>query len=184
MKERPILFSAPMVLALLAGRKTQTRRLLKPGRFILPTGDEKWDYNGAALVREEGGGTSVYPLPFCPYGVPGDRLWVRETWCWYDGDYGRVCEFRADNPDPLALKWRSSIHLPRRLSRIDLELTDVRVQRLQDISREDAKAEGMCGCQTCSPTEEYADVWNGINGAGSWDTNPWVWALTFRRVRP
>ncbi len=205
MRERPIIFSAPMVLALLAGRKTQTRRILKPWRFVLPSDSSSagWDYNGAALVRQEGGGTSIFPLPWCPYGVSGDRLWVKESFrlradqddkppsqdYWKSGAW---CEATGNGETPSGCgggigRLRSSIHMPRWASRIDLELTEVRVQRLQDITDEDAKAEGVLDAPDLGDWAArgiYADLWNRINGAGSWDANPWVWSLTFKVLRP
>lgn len=214
MRERPIIFSAPMVRALLEGRKTQTRRILKPGKFVLPSSDEGWAYNGFALVLAHDGGTSFYPLPHCPYGVPGDRLYVKEAWAdnvverpgpWggdpVDVKVGHL--YRADR-EQTGIHWVPSIFMPREASRIDLEITEVRVQRLQEITTADAMAEGipqMAGeahaaglfDMTKEPghewdnrtsIENYARLWDQINGVGSWDVNPWVWALTFRRVRP
>jgi len=218
-KERPILFSAPMVRAILDGRKIQTRRVLKPGKFVLPSGDDDWSYNGFALVRDHDGGTSFHPLPFCPYGEPGDRLWVKEAFrLRADQDHkppsqdylksGAWHEATGNGETPSGCgggigRLRSSIHMPRWASRIDLEITDVRVQRLQDITIADAMAEGIpqtageahaAGLydMTKEPghewdnrtsVENYARLWDQINGAGSWEANPWVWALTFRRVR-
>jgi hypothetical protein len=180
MKERPILFSAPMVHAILAGQKTQTRRV----RFVFG----------------------------CPYGQPGDRLWVRESWARDDED-GQVM-YRADiGRDVCAdaweqgriegvprYKWKPSIHMPRWASRILLEVTSVRVERLQDISESDALAEGVTpkwepGCSgrlmdafggfSFRPAASaYAELWEQINGPGSWDTNPWVWVIEFKRVTP
>lgn len=197
MKERPILFSAPMVRALLARTKTQTRRLVKPqaGRIVGDLlGQPKWYLDGDPdrVIR-------------CPYGVPGDRLWVKETWArrldedhlspsklegkwaWYWAD-PQTCNTGCAGA---AGKKRVSIHMPRWASRITLEVTEVRVQRLQDISEEDARAEGMAvwdydasapgGAMGCTG---YARLWNVINGVGAWETNPWVWAISFRRVEP
>lgn len=206
MKERPILFSAPMVRALLAGTKTQTRRIAKPVRH------PDWGnlYSPGALVREHEPVHVIYRA--CPYGQPGDRLWVRET---FRRDLDRmnrckVVEYRADDAVLLAspgpggafdfpdLGWRPSIHMPRWASRITLEITGVRVERLQNISEDDAKAEGAWGPDDsivnqvaahfkCEPTGThpslaYRMVWEQINGAGSWEANPWVWAVEFKRV--
>lgn len=183
-KERPILFNAPMVRAVLDGRKTQTRRICKQAE--VEEGDELFS---------------------CPYGKPGDRLWVREAWgianCWltYDEptDPPRCIAYRADHAarcfDPEydvntddwgwdAMKWKPSIHMPRWASRITLEITDVRVERLQEISRGDALAEG-CPFANMSegpdPRKWYTDLWTEINGASSWDANPWVWVIEFKR---
>ena len=181
MKERPILFSAPMVRALLAGTKTQTRRTcnhpgLKDLSYIVNCGDGWWgDEEGDFQAR-------------CPYGQPGDRLWVRETFCddWL-ADAGGVA-YRADGGMDAEMfdagcTWRPSIHMPRSLSRITLEVTGVRVERLQDISEADAIAEG-----TPFPfggwVGGYQKLWESINGPGSWDLNPWVWVVEFKRVTP
>jgi len=192
-KERPILFSAQMIRAILEGRKTQTRRIIKPA-----PGDHP-DDDGSVLYR-------------CPYGYKGDRLWVRESfsyhllddgfWYWADGN---VADKDCTKPKP-------SIHMPRRASRISLEVTKVRVERLREISEDDAKAEGVRipvsteGCKPgmgvplmdlCSPywvsggkrsTDhafrcEYAVLWDEINGKGSWAKNPWVWVIEFRTLK-
>jgi len=174
-KERPILFSGPMVRAILDGRKTQTRRILKPQPIC--TANDNWD------IRSEG----VWK---CPYGQPGDRLWVRETWRRH---YGSV-NYRADHEDGAGhMRWRPSIHMPRWASRITLEITDVRVQQLQDITVTDIYAEGFDpwgDTQTRTADfgdvshvyEWYASLWDKINGPGAWNANPWAWAITFRRV--
>ena len=216
MKERPILFSAPMVRAILAGTKTQTRRILKPqpeagANFFSvdvalnmagePSGLAAW-----FLDSNEGG----LPPVFCPYGQPGDRLWVRETWLHIDDDgdkfdgMGTQTYYRASSMNPerddaymkeRGLRWRPPIHMPRWASRITLEIVGVRVERLQDISEADAMAEGVAlhddGKFTdyTSPTgyagnavSSYRSLWSSINGPGSWEANPWVWCIEFRRV--
>lgn len=171
-KERPILFSAPMIRALLAGTKTQTRRMLNERHL--------WHF-----IEGQG------DLGICPYGAPGDRLWVRETHM----DLGACYLYRADGnaEQERALvapgqRWRPAIHMPRAASRITLEVTGVRVERLQEISDSDAFAEGI---QQCSdeglPSDgtargTYRALWESINGPGSWDANPWVWVVEFRRV--
>jgi hypothetical protein len=181
MKERPILFSAPMVRAILEGRKTQTRRIAKEL-------NEMPNLDGI-LKR--------FPNPKgCRYGKPGDRLWVRETWA-HERD-GTGCPddngvlYRATDPgwddEETGLRWRPSIFMPRRASRITLEITDVRVQRLQEISEEDAQAEGAVGALDQSvgnnwcASQAFAALWESINGPDSWDANPWVWAVTFRNL--
>lgn len=194
MKEHGILFSAPMVRALLAGTKTQTRRVVKPQpekrhpflAFRKRRGPDFWLWPNA---REE-------VIAECPYGKPGDRLWVRETHCAFD--VGRV-HYRADHAlDPAAdkahgIRWTPAIHMPRWASRITLEITGARVERLQDISEADATAEGSrdwAGEQD-TPARDipggetrliYRQLWESINGAGSWDANPWVWVIEFRRA--
>lgn len=198
MKERPILFRGEMMRAILDGRKTQTRRIIKPQPGITE-----------ALMREmrecfpgRTDGqivTSAWLAGFidedCPYGHHGDRLWVKETYGLLTGA-GHRYVFRADGtpmqkfyPDePIAnMKWKPSIFMRRELSRITLEITDVSVERLQDISEDDAKAEGVewgalshAGMTTAR--DAFSTLWNGINGAGAWAANPWVWAITFKRV--
>lgn len=200
MTDRPILFSAPMVRALLDGRKTQTRRVLKPQPdYRGPSGfmhdAEEWGW-----ADENGEHVSV--LEIVPNGFHiGGRLWVRETWrAWseYDGMPPRAIpaaaaiQYPADNPlSPWDSKARPSIHMPRWASRLTLIVTDVRVQRLQDISEADAIAEGIAptansqtiDCDTPSPRDGFRDLWNGIHGPGAWDENPWVAAISFDVVR-
>lgn len=207
------MFSAPMVRAILAGRKTQTRRviLVQPpaeatsagfntgdGRWTWLSGDPKdadtWDVVGQSWR--------------CPYGVPGEScLWVRETWRVSESSSDtarspRSVHFRADPDEVSGGPWRSGRFMPRWASRITLELTDVRVQRLQEISEEDARAEGvepffqrfpnigreqrLTSGELAADAEHrasYAVDWDTINGHRAlWSTNPWVWALTFRRM--
>ena len=176
MKERPILFSGPMVRAILDGSKTQTRRVAK--EF-----DEMPNLDGILqrFPRQNG----------CPHGAPGDRLWVRETWAvQHEYDAAAPSEIGASarwhyaaTEDLGGLRKRPSIFLPRRGSRILLEITDVRVQRLQEISDEDARAEGYDRSHAF-PREWFALLWERIHGPGSWHANPWVWAITFRRIQP
>lgn len=198
MKERHILFSAPMVRALLAGTKTQTRRVVKPeGAHEMfqfrgttaatgadePTGD--WGWCGSPRV--------VNKHIRCPYGKPGDRLWVRETWAVphrYDHlgpsniPTRGVPTHYAATEERGGLRWRPSIHMCRWVSRITLEVTAVRVERLQDISEADAQAEGCTGSPLGAAADRilYAKLWDQINGPGAWDANPWVWVLSFRRL--
>lgn len=194
MTERPILFSAPMVRAILKGRKTQTRRVLKPqpskpfGGFFCD--GMKW-WTGDSLTGE------VIESLRIPYAV-ADRLWVREAfsgpwtsrdmppsrwsehaWIWYWAD--------GSPPDGDWTKPKPSIHMPRRFSRITLEVTEVRVQQLQDISDEDAQAEGCIHHHDPAGDgqniiEQFSYLWQSIHGSGSWVANPWVAAITFRRV--
>lgn len=203
-RERPIIFSGPMVRAILAGTKTVTRRILRPDAVSDAT-------QAAAGSLDEGPRTL---LRRCPYGVLGDRLWVRETWCDADVMYGEggnecasVVGYAADKsaiqydaPKPRKipaydiaqwnwskLKMRPSIFLPRWASRITLEIVSARVERLQDITEKDAKAEGAEQPETNGPTPTYragfAMLWNAINGKRApWGSNPWVWVVTFRRL--
>lgn len=205
MKERPILFSAPMVRALLAGTKTQTRRVLGKRSARL---DPAWPLSVSPEDEKL--------LALCPYGQPGDRLWVRES-LGYDAEYGHyfaadrtfLCSLFDDQGKETGYSYdglmadRSvpSIHLPRRYSRITLELTGVRVERLQDISEADAIAEGVHADPRCRqdddtpgfhgigpvrdasfPIARYGALWESLNGRGSWKANPWVWVLEFRRI--
>lgn len=217
MKERPIIFSGPMVRAILDGRKTQTRRVCKGQRELSNVHD--------------------FQIDRCPFGQPGDLLWVRETWrigAW-DQDAGCVAlDYSADGfarrewiqvpdndlflklwqqscddayaaglhpfdgffkwePGQSPCRWRPSIHMYRWASRITLEITGVRVERLNDISGKDSAAEGVTfsGLGAGVPLrgdiwrkniDGFRDLWESINGAGSWNANPWVWVIEFRRV--
>ena len=222
MKARPILFSAPMVRALLDGRKTQTRRVVKPQPHHGPVG-QIVNLGGAEWAMDDGDLSGLWT---CPYGAPGDLLWVRETiqrfdkgTCdqnvWYRaGGNGGLDEHGVWNipdgvdphqPWPVDRKGPgggaaynvASIHMPRWASRLTLEITDVRVERLPAISRADAIAEGLqrlpasgrwvvekgqqyAGLADHDPRLVYSWLWEAINGPGSWATNPWVWALTFK----
>ncbi len=238
MIERPILFSAPMVLALLAGTKTQTRRIVKfvgiEGSGFNPefSGYDAGHYftgdpTSGWVLRSRGSfgcwNDRTKPL-HCPQGQPGDRLWVRET---FSPDHRNVypCPdfvYRADRHAPTkhdieecccraetkarrsvdadclacaGFKWRPSIFMPRRASRITLEVTGVRVERLQSISDADAIAEGIevvtgdyafrnywGGDPLVDPVTSYRSLWDTINGVNAWEANPWVWAIEFRRL--
>ena len=204
MNERPILFSGPMIRAILANTKTQTRRIFKPDRMT-------WDANGRYTTYAMRGGelsiTGSGPfkpsswLHYCPYGQPGgDRLYVRETWAAphaYDHLPPRLIPqdariHYAATEDRGGLLWRPSIHMPRWASRITLEVTGVRVEALQDIDMADALAEGIsdtgalildsAGNEQGGPIAEYAVLWEQINGPDSWAANPWVWVVEFRRL--
>lgn len=229
-KERPILFSGAMVRAILAGEKTQTRRLVK---------GEALDWlEGSKFTPEFVAHRGNY---LCPYGNAGDRLWVRETFMYFPAEYcyeasvshpSKPAEtlYRADSDpygDSKRIGWTPSIHMPREHSRITLEITGVRVERLNDISEQDATAEGVpawankddaenghyiqrpldehwcwkckgqgvhpalgggmgvieIDCENCDTQAKlFRNLWESINGAGSWEQNPWVWAISFRRV--
>jgi hypothetical protein len=223
MTERPILFSAPMVRAILDGRKTQTRRIMKvqPPPDALVTVEHYHpiviDRHGDMQPGDEIFGAHWDDGEFglkSPYGAPGDTLWVRETWgaVWPADEPVplRQCEieYRAELPPgctdrpgewpadegngPEVPKWRPSIHMPRWASRITLRITDIRVERLQDISEDDARAEGVSSewddYEKYGQSEPYrygfSALWNDINGPGAWDDNPWVWAISFERVKP
>lgn len=227
-RERPILFSGDMVRAILDGRKTQTRRVVKPtppdwiDRFGVSTFTPEGHLSGRGYWRGVPGDEGPAEKHFrCPYGKPGDRLWVRESfavpvaswtdygWEW-DGDDGRRLggerpksnqfikyglAYKADSFDEeLFSPWRPSIFMPRWASRITLEVTGVRVERLQDITSAGAIAEGILpyansqtiDCDTPDPRDDFAGLWDRINAKRGhpWDTNPWVWSVSFRKVEP
>lgn len=176
--ERPILFSGLMVRAILRGRKTQTRRVVKrqPDRHL---------FHLECLASGEWRDEEI-SLGKCPYGQPGDRLWVRETFANL-GDYG--ISYRADS-DAFGDTWTPSIFMPRSLSRITLEISAVRVERIDSITDSDAVAEGIALRGTtrfCGEARiEFKNLWDLINakrGFG-WNANPWVWVIEFRRVAP
>lgn len=240
MTERGMIFNAEMARAILDGRKTQTRRIVK-GTDGAVKFCKEWDINGEEIFvvlgeKDHTGMNPVLGAISCPFGAVGDRIWVRETWatlgnedgCCVDwegnlckGDersaariYRASCEQRPGDyglwsiPDDAYWKphtkerkfegaWRPSIHMPRWASRITLEITDVRVERLNAISEEDARAEGIidggclnygepepCGCANPEPdaTDAFAYLWQSIYGQESWDANPWVWVVSFERI--
>lgn len=197
MKERPIPFSAPMVRAILAGIKTQTRRVVKPQPeaehggepYWFVGGYRAWIYRRTTDLLRKGG--NVLP---CPYGQPGDRLWVREAWKAHttfdhlpprDIPQSHVW-YMADDSYKAESRFRQGMFMPRWASRITLEFTAVRVERLQEISVGDAIAEGIPRGGPENPDgieiREYRQLWERINGHGSWDANPWVWVVEFRRL--
>jgi len=181
--DRPILFSAPMVRALLAGTKTQTRRAVKMDRWRLADGGEEF----------------APPTAACPYGQPGDRLWVREAWARtkvaQDATGAIVVVYReSDSRTDYGGPWKPSIHMPRAASRITLDITRVRVERLQAISEADAIAEGIVQTydgwglpagehyHAADPRQSYFSLWEAINGPGSVEANPWLWVVEFKRL--
>jgi hypothetical protein len=198
MKEHPILFSAPMVRALLDGSKTQTRRVVKPQPEAEHGGEPYWFVGGYRAWRARGCTDPIrsgsHNEIACPYGKPADRLWVRETHM----DLGACYLYRADAAAEQERAivaprqpWRPAIHMPRAASRITLEITGVRVERLQDISPEDCWAEGIQEMRDAgdengelrgSVRQDYQALWESINGPGSWDANPWVWVVEFKRL--
>lgn len=233
MTERPILFSGPMVRAILAGQKTQTRRVVKPSPDLIHCGIPFINGHG------QGGPGTKDRFIRCPYGQPGDRLWVRES-CGYRGskistaypgiqkvdiDYradGQRIEYERPANDDSGIpkqrpcrededyiedyyngyltrywkQWRPSIHMPRWACRIALEIVSVRVERLQDISESDCWAEGIERSKEspaqassqfsdyASPRAAYMHLWESINGPESWQANPFVWVVEFKRVTP
>lgn len=197
MNSRPILFSGPMVCAILDGTKTQTRRVVKPQPSMV--GDMlRW--RGFAVTSGD------RPGIYCPYGQPGDRLWVRETWARYGGDYPVVMykstsdsligtaeiglindKFYRCRPSQ-KIKWRPSTNMPRWASRITLEITAVRVERLNDITETDARDEGVSVPDIAAGRMEnpyrnwFSILWDTINAKRGhpWASNPWVWVLEFK----
>lgn len=255
LKERPILFSGDMVRAILDGRKTQTRRIIKdypePGTYEqYPFRDFIFD-EGRAWIKVHNGDNAGFWIP-CPYGQPSDRLWVRETWaemCKVADDFycsladskideihhkeeHHYFEYKADTGDkypggwpeeeakgnPDVPRWKSPLFMPRAASRITLEITNIRVERLQDITEEDAIREGVecpeferedhdfkicpqCGgtrlytsgglegarfdtdCMKCDTNKKrFRHLWESIKGESSWDLNPWVWVIEFKKL--
>ncbi len=200
MKERPILFSGPMVRAILDGSKTQTRRIVKldiSGR--ISRGGRNWHLEDPNVVQA------------CPYGQPGDRLWVRETFVQgYETDpvtdslimtdaagneLPKTTWYRATDDITWAdedgwetnVPWSPSIHMPRVASRIDRLIKSVRVERLHDISDADSIAEGVDRTNTSIAgyaRQRYMALWEATYGAGSWEANPWVWVIGFERIKP
>lgn len=204
-----------MVRALIAGTKTQTRRVVKPQ----PPADKQrsaWYEPGVMGWAQEEVPAQHWHRVRCPYGQPGDRLWCRETWrpdppC--DGTWGYTawagcregqiaavpdafrnpafCLYRADwkENDAADVRWTPAIHMPRWASRNTLDVTSVRVERLQDISEADCAKEGAPFSYSGFAPEDapdwrgwYRDLWESINGPGSWDANPWVWVVEFKRI--
>lgn len=269
MKERPILFSSPMVRAILEGRKTMTRRVVKPQPDLsilkesyrdLEFGFRRMPVLGPTHVPHEWGFCAKYDKPNCvpiygykcPYGTIGDRLWVKEAWrvgAWDDESHSIAVDYQADNfirrewlpcdppemytrlrhqsvmdairanapvdkdgifswsPGNSPCRWRPSIYMPRWASRLTLEITDIRVERLRDITRDDAMEEGVervdpysitpdlpPGMPACwkdyagkgwlaSPIESFRTLWDSINAKSHpWESNPWVWVIEFRRA--
>lgn len=225
MKERPIIFSAPIVRAILDGRKTQTRRVVKPqppdGWFAPEEGiawrGEEAGFCGRQRVQVMGSNGEAdvdveviaFPVQRCPYGVPGDRLWVREAWRVFGGreyeyQQGRetvIYREGAELVDSVQGPWRPSIHMPRWASRITLEIVAVRVERLQEITEADAIAEGVESDDYLDrqehfdsvappgssgrphPVTEFARLWDSINAKRApWESNPWAWVIEFRVI--
>lgn len=219
---KPIIFSGPMVRAIFERRKTQTRRVIRPK----PSDDVSMGYYSKTLGAWQwcdGMNNHIWPPPknrkgagvSCPYGQPGDLLWVRETWGWHQWDDASIQGkrhpvYRADGESPGPMDfgepgfWMPSIHMPRALSRLTLRITDVRVERLQDISEDDARAEGVdndCWIdgeamssvwfnyqRNCwdgglsGAADSFRTLWDSINAnkhGRAWGQNPWVWALSF-----
>ncbi len=202
MKLKPILFGTEMVQAILQGRKTQTRRVVKPqpknveGCYKRPNNNLfQWTHLPVGV------GVGVGNPFICPFGQPSDVLWVRETFC-YNEDDGLSSEFSYKADYPKANGWTPSIHMPKAAARIFLEITDVRVEHLHDISEEDAISEGVermhhgfkkytphfthkagvIGVCYSNAKSSFESLWKSINGEQSWDENPWVWVVEFKTI--
>lgn len=219
-KERPILFSTPMIKAILEGRKTVTRRIVDIDHE-LANDVSKWGYSIftpeghiSARTKQKTETGHRYGEKFIKlkYGKPGDVLWVRETWSkiHYEGvDENPTYIFKADwTGDAVKGIWKPSIHMPRVACRLRLEIVSITVERLQDITEEDAIKEGIepdplgpnsmdggvvypglrfynyadVGYRYVKPLESFQSLWTKINGAESWNANPWVWRLSFRKL--
>ncbi|UJL36155.1 hypothetical protein JK642_13505 [Pantoea agglomerans] len=222
MRERPIIFNADMVRAVLDGRKTQTRRIIQsPAKNMQASGHkvieyrepgDKWYGEHVFSMRNQSGTWCDYTkeqfLAKCPFGAVGDRLWVRETFrvhsratdvatlvykaseqqSWTQQTH-RVPIEKCNKP-AVVDTWTPSIHMPRWASRITLEITCVRVERLNSMTEKDALAEGCLGGHdsipgyqySATPHEHFHHVWQSIYGADSWQANPWVWVIEFKRV--
>lgn len=228
MKERPILFNSVMVRAILDGRKTQTRRIVKP-EPVQPCEGAYFDkYNKGTQWNwwTSDNKQCLNQIIKCPFGKVGDSLWVRETWGHFEPVYDGI-EWIPDRPflksgerkfgkgyidaniiwavdGPFAWsdedsceevsRWIPSIHMPRWASRINLEITDIKVERLNDISEEDAKAEGIedpiSVMMSYDPNADLVDsyvaafcsLWSSVYGQDSWKSNPWVWVINFKRI--
>ena len=211
--EHPILFSTPMVQAILEGRKTMTRRISK---------HQYWSFSELIDVNNNGITQKTDRSVSCKYGSVGDKLWVRETWCnlnkpGIDPEYVFKTEtLDAEDYDPSEWKWKPSIHMPKAAARIWLEIVSIRVEHLQDISEADAIAEGVLLLETEEDVQvwgkagwgvaqtlnhyknylknadfsihyakdSFTTLWYEINGIQSWLDNPWVWVIEFKRINP
>lgn len=202
MRERPIIFNTRDVLAILDGRKKQVRRVLPKvyvQRLDPPRGDVDIEAGYPFVCGLDGNDECISAVHLCPFGQPGDRLWVRETWahwqksmCFPLNGFRQDPEisYRATDHEPdidvelvEKFRWRSPVSMPRWASRILLEITEVRVQPLRDMGKDDAIAEGW-------PIDVWGDkwfasIWNSTAKPGTrWEDNPWVWAVSFKRVQP
>jgi len=210
MTERGMIFNAEMVRAVLDGRKTQTRRMLTPRQIkMIDTAAAIGECHPLESGHQHENSQSYY-REWCPFGAVGDRLWVRETFGFeirsVGGSPHEQLVYRASKPDavrlydcngkPQPMKWAPSLHMRRKFSRITLEITGVRVERLNDISENDARAEGVQPLRggywrhyqpewtqhQLSARGSFATLWKSIYGEESWQASPWVWVIEFKRV--
>ena len=213
MKERGMIFNAEMVRAILDGRKTQTRRIMKVQPEPSKSRPKDFWFSSKKLesmvhVSDLVPGNSpiadchlFFQEHCCPFGTVGDRIWVRETWAEAGAGAPELKLYRANYPAHVPphyenvppaeeIRWTPSIHMPRWASRILLEITDVRVERLNSMSEDDARAEGCCGghdsipgyMYSATPHEHFHHIWTSIYGDDSWQANPWVWVIEFKRI--
>ncbi|HBW4479493.1 TPA: hypothetical protein ME536_004655 [Klebsiella pneumoniae] len=213
MKERGMIFNSEMVRAILDGRKTQTRRIMKVqpesnqlGLLLITDSTKHSDIGKYHWAESNATGNHVRSKLFsCPFGAVGDRIWVRETWSsdfanyypndrvWYAADNNRRLDievvdgvrgiYSPESDVHVPFRWQPSIHMPRWASRILLEITGVRVERLRSMSQDDARAEGVIAAS--GPMEAglaFRELWDSIYGEESWKANPWVWVIEFKRV--
>lgn len=201
-KERPVLYSTHMVHSILEDRKTMTRRT--KDLEVINEDPDRWEYirffDGHAKFCEKHNHINEQKIK-CPYGKPGDLLWVREKFGYYQ-DNKTIFKYRTevDEKERGFYKWKPSIHMPKTAARIWLEITNVRVERLRDISSNDAKSEGIeyvidkitgyCGYDyknggynlMTTPYHGFRSLWEQINGEESWKANPWVWVIEFKVI--
>ncbi|CNL92268.1 hypothetical protein [Yersinia aleksiciae] len=193
MNEKPILFNAEMVNAILSGRKTQTRRIISEKTLhLFGVAASSGECHPIELCDQR---SQSYYLDFCPLGKPGDQLWVREAFAAGLCTESTLAYRATHKPEDLeegwgeTIKWTPSIHMPRWASRINLLITGVRVERLRDISEQDAMAEGCLYGKgngeidlAVRPENHFPTLLASIYGAESWQANPWVWVINFERM--
>lgn len=197
MKEHGMIFNGEMVRAILDGRKTQTRRIVSDRHLnLIDVGSQIGECYPLECGIDHENSQSYY-REHCPFGTIGDRIWVRETWAEAGAGAPELQLYRANYPEhvpshyenvPLAedIRWTPSIHMPRWASRILLEITDVRVERLQAITLGDICKEFGCGLYDFRPAtygfQAWEELWKSIYGDDSWQANPWVWVIEFKRI--
>ena len=181
---KPIIFSTEMIEAILEGRKTQTRRVIKTrpkNRTDFVHISHNLYFEGSEKFTWAGYGNPDDPVYFMCHYKPDDILWVRETWCLADNTDEII--YKSDNPS-LSAKWRPSIYMPRKAARLFLRVKNVRVERLQDITEIEATHEGIIKHLGIHARDDFAKLWDSINGKRGygWDTNPWIWVIEFERM--
>lgn len=200
---KPITMTGDSPAKIIAGLKTMTRRLVKPQPDAIHDGEPYWFVGGyrAGEYRATGNVLHKAANPIrCPYGKPGDKLWVKEKWGYIDFENGAdfnaaesaIAYWASGEQIPIKNRWRHQRYMPRWASRIWLEITSVRMERLQDISNDDARAEGVLPAYAgqCvslghpfNALPLFRELWGHINGSGSWDANPWVWVIGFKQIK-